>query len=59
VYRNVFAGAAGDTWNLMLSTNLVQWQIDSTHTLGPNGLFQFYVTNAPTMPPTFLKAKKP
>ena len=43
----------------MLSTNLVQWQIDSTHTLGPNGLFQFYVTNAPTMPPTFLKAKKP
>jgi len=59
VFRNVFAGAAGDTWNLMLSTNLLGWQLDSTHTVQPSGLFEFPITNAPGMPPTFFKTEKP
>ena len=59
VYRNVFAGASGDTWNLVLSTNLRHWQFEATHTVAPNGLFDFRTTNAPGMPPTFSKTEKP
>jgi hypothetical protein len=59
VFRNVLAGAAGDTWTVQFSTNLPTWQPVSAFLVPPHGLIEFRLTNYPAMPPIFFRGEKP
>ena len=59
VCRNVFAGAAGETWQVLTSTHLPDWSLHSTRTVQPSGLFEVLHTNAPAVGSRFFRTVKP
>jgi hypothetical protein len=46
IVRAVFAGEAGQTHRVLLSTTLPQWESYSTNTVQPSGIFDFFETNS-------------
>jgi hypothetical protein len=58
VAHSLFAGEAGQTYRVLLSTNLTEWLPYSTNTAQSSGLFEFYDTNdLPALPRMFQAAR--
>jgi hypothetical protein len=56
--RSVFAGAAGDTWRILVCTKLPTWLPYATNTVEASGLFEFFYDSTPATPVRFFRAEK-
>jgi hypothetical protein len=59
IVRAVFAGEAGQTHRVLLSTNLQQWDSYSTNTVQSSGLFDFLETNSASPLSRFFETVQP
>jgi hypothetical protein len=57
--HGIFAGEAGQTWRVLISSDLSAWTPWSTNTAGSSGLFEFF-DNAPLLQPRrYFQAVRP
>ena len=59
VVRSIFAGEAGQTYRVQLSTDLQDWSAYSTNTAQSSSLFEFYDTNVLPVSPRLFRVVKP
>ena len=59
VTRSIFAGEAGQTYRVLVSSALEDWSPSSTHKAESSGLFEFYETNAVAGLPRLFQVVRP
>jgi hypothetical protein len=59
ITKSIFAGAAGQTYRVEISTNHPSWTPFSTNVVQSSGLFEFYDTNTSIAAPRMFRALRP